>query len=154
MAGEIYGWRIFMTSIARVRSSLFDLRPGAVALAIATLTALVALPGDADAAGRHRHAAAGGQLDGVWNVVFATHAGNCSPTYSAPFNVVGRRVSSAGSGKVTGGISRNGAVAVRISVGASVATGNGRLAGSAGAGNWRGIIQGDRCSGIWQATRG
>jgi len=142
-----------MTSLARLRFPLFDLRPGAVVLALAAATALVVLPGDADAAGRHRRAAVGG-YDGTWNVVFATRAGNCSPTYSAPFNVAGRRVSSAGSGKVTGGISGNGAVAVRISVGASVATGNGRLAGNGGAGNWRGIIQGDRCSGVWQATRG
>ena len=44
--------------------------------------------------------------NGTWNVVFSTQAGNCSATNSVPFAVSGRRVSSAGGGKVTGGISR------------------------------------------------
>jgi hypothetical protein len=93
-----------------------------------------------------------GAYDGVWNVQFATQAGNCSSN-SVPFSVSGRRVSSAGSGKVTGGISPAGIVSVSISVGASKASGSGRLAGNSGAGRWSGIISGDRCSGSWQATR-
>jgi len=40
-----------------------------------------------------------------------------------------------------------------VSVGASRASGGGRLAGNSGAGSWSGIITGDRCSGTWQATR-
>jgi len=120
-------------------------------LCAAALLAAVAAPGDADARSARR--AAGGNFDGTWNVVFATRAGNCSPTYSAPFNVYGRQVSSAGGGKVTGGISRSGNVAVRISVGLSVANGRGRLAGNSGAGRWTGVISGDRCSGVWQASR-
>ena len=94
----------------------------------------------------------GGGYDGVWNVAFATRAGNCSAN-SVPFTVTGTRVSSAGGGKVTGGISRRGAVSVRISVGLSWAAGSGRLIGNSGAGRWSGVISGDRCSGIWQATR-
>ena len=78
---------------------------------------------------------------------FATQAGNCNATNSVPFTVAGTRVSSAGGGKVTGGISRGGSVSVRISVGASWANGSGRLAGNSGAGRWSGIITGDRCSG-------
>jgi hypothetical protein len=109
----------------------------------------MAAPGAADA--RIARARA---YDGVWNVVFATRAGNCSSTNSVPFTVSGNRVSSAGAGKVTGGIGRRGAVAVRISVGLSVANGSGRLAGNSGAGRWAGIISGDRCSGTWQAARG
>ncbi len=112
--------------------------------------ALLAAPTGADAAKRERRAE---NLDGTWNVTFATQAGNCSPTYNAPFLVSGRRVASAGGGKVTGGISRNGAVEVTISVGLSVANGQGRLRGNSGAGRWSGLISGDRCSGIWQATR-
>ena len=92
--------------------------------------------------------------DGVWNVTFATRAGNCSSTNSVPFTVAGTRLSSAGGGKVTGGISPAGNVSVRISVGASVATGSGRLIGNSGTGRWSGIITGDKCSGSWQATRG
>ena len=59
-----------------------------------------------------------GAYDGNWNVTFTTRAGNCSATNSAPFNVAGTRVSSAGGGKVTGGVTRGGTVAVNISVGA------------------------------------
>src|SRR5258708_3600313 len=87
--------------------------------------------GTADAATRAGIVRAGA-YDGVWNVVFATRAGNCSATNSAPFAVSGRRVSSAGGGKVRGGISRGGAVSVRISVGLSVASGSGRLVGHSG----------------------
>jgi hypothetical protein len=115
----------------------------------AAVLAAVTAPATADA-----RIARAGAYDGTWNVLFATRAGNCSLTNSVPFNVSGRRVSSAGGGKVTGGIGRGGNVSVRISVGASWATGSGRLAGNAGIGRWSGIISGDRCSGTWQAARG
>ena len=115
----------------------------------AAVVAAVAAPGTADAARRAR----AGAYDGVWSVAFVTTAGNCSSTNSVPFSVSGRRVSSAGGGKVTGGIGRGGSVAVTISVGTSRVSGSGRLVGNSGAGRWSGIISGDRCSGIWQATR-
>ncbi len=86
--------------------------------------AAVTVPATADAATRVR---GGGAYDGTWNVVFATTRGNCSSGYKVPFQVAGNRVSSAGGG---------------------------RLAGTSGAGSWRGIISGDQCSGTWQATRG
>ena len=119
----------------------------------AAVLAAAAAPGTADAA-RRAGVVRAGAYDGVWNVAFATTAGNCSSTNSVPFMVSGNRVSSAGGGRVTGGVSRRGSVAVRITVGASWANGSGRLAGNSGAGRWSGIITGDRCSGIWQATRG
>jgi hypothetical protein len=109
------------------------------------------------AAGMLSPAAAGtrpGAYDGNWNVTFTTRAGNCSSTNSAPFNVAGTQVSSAGGGKVTGGVTPNGAVSVHISVGMSAASGTGRLAGSSGTGRWSGVISsGDRCSGTWQASK-
>jgi hypothetical protein len=120
---------------------------------IATVAALAVLsiPGAADARGSR--VARGGAYDGTWNVVFATSRGNCSSGYSIPFNVAGTRVSSAGGGRVSGSVSRGGGVAVQVSVGSSNATGRGRLAGTSGVGSWGGIIQGDRCSGTWQASR-
>ena len=81
--------------------------------------AAVAAPGGADAATRR----AAGTYDGTWNVVFATTRGNCSSGYSVPFTVIGSRVSSAGGGRVSGSVSRAGAVAVNVSVGASKASG-------------------------------
>jgi hypothetical protein len=115
-------------------------------LLAAAVLATAAAPGAADAARP-------GLFDGTWNVTFTPQAGNCHATNTIPFAVAGPRVSSAGNGKVTGGVSRNGSVAVKIQVGASWANGNGRLAGNSGAGRWSGIITGDQCSGIWQATR-
>jgi hypothetical protein len=115
-------------------------------LTAATVTATI-MPNVADAA-------MPGRYDGVWNVVFATTRGTCSSGYSVPFTVAGNRVSSAGGGRVEGSVNRAGGVAVRVSVGASKASGGGRLAGNAGRGSWNGIISGDRCSGTWQATRG
>ena len=115
--------------------------PVFAALAVATV------PSSANAA------RAAGAYNGTWNVVFATTRGNCSSGYSVPFLVTGTRVSSAGGGRVSGTVNRGGAVAVNVSVGASKASGGGRLVGTSGAGSWSGVITGDRCSGTWQATR-
>jgi len=128
----------------------FDDFSGLRWLPILVVFAAMAVPPSADAATRRR----AGVYDGTWNVVFATTRGNCSSGYSVPFTVIGGRVSSAGGGRVSGSVNRAGAVAVNVSVGASRASGGGRLVGSYGAGAWRGIISGDRCSGTWQATRG
>jgi hypothetical protein len=117
-------------------------------IAAAAALAALSIPGTADA-----RVARGGAYDGTWNVVFATTRGTCSSGYSVPFTVVGARVTSAGGGRVSGSVSRGGGVAVQVSVGSSRASGGGRLAGMSGAGSWNGIIQGDRCSGTWQATR-
>ncbi|NOJ49696.1 hypothetical protein [Bradyrhizobium archetypum] len=117
-------------------------------LVLAVITTMAA-PATSAAATRR----AAGAYDGVWNVVFATTHGNCRSGYSVPFTVIGGRVSSAGGGRVSGFVNRAGIVAVRVSVGASRASGGGRLMGSYGAGSWRGIITGDYCSGTWQATR-
>ena len=116
-------------------------------VAAAVLVA-VAAPVSADA-----RMARAGAYDGTWNVMFSPQAGNCHASNTVPFMVLGARVSSAGGGKVTGGVSRKGIVSVRISVGASWANGNGRLVGNSGAGRWSGIITGDQCSGSWQASR-
>jgi hypothetical protein len=113
----------------------------------AAVLAVMAAPVAADARIR------AGAYDGTWNVMFSPQAGNCHASNTVPFTVLGTRVSSAGGGKVTGGVSRGGIVSVQISVGASRANGSGRLVGNSGAGRWSGIITGDQCSGSWQATR-
>ena len=118
-------------------------RPRRLALLAVLAAAMVPSAADARTA----------NYDGIWNVTFATTRGNCSSGYSVPFTVTGSRVSSAGGGRVSGKVNRSGAVAVQVSVGASHATGGGRLAGMSGAGSWRGVISGDQCSATWQATR-
>jgi hypothetical protein len=138
----------FDRSIARF-AAFSSLRPPRWLALVAALAAAAA-PATAGAATRARVA---GAYNGTWNTVFATTRGNCSSGYSIPFTVSGNRVLSAGGGRVSGSVNRAGAVAVRVSVGASKASGGGRLAGTSGAGSWSGIITGDRCSGTWQATR-
>jgi len=122
-------------------------RRGRKILALAALAAVAGASSPAGAGPRP------GVYDGTWNVTFTTRAGNCSSNNSAPFNVAGTQVSSAGGGKVTGGVTSAGAVSVHISVGLSQASGTGRLVGNSGTGRWNGVISGDRCSGTWQATR-
>lgn len=137
--------------MAHFSLSLYSLtdfaRPRHLALLLTSLAVL------ATAALPHAAEARVGSYDGIWNVTFATTRGNCSSGYSVPFTVTGNRVSSAGGGRVSGRVKRGGAVAVQVSVGASHASGGGRLAGVNGAGSWRGVISGDQCSGTWQATR-
>ena len=120
------------------------------AFAATVLACMAGAPVTADA--RVARTAGPGAFDGVWNVQFNTRAGNCGST-SLPFTVTGHRVSSAGGGKVSGSVSASGAVSVTASVGASRASGSGRLSGNSGGGRWSGIIQGERCSGSWQASR-
>jgi hypothetical protein len=139
----------FPRSIARF-APLSNLRTLRWLPVFAALAAAATVPVTADAATRTR---GGGAYDGTWNVVFATTRGTCSSGYSVPFQVAGTRVSSAGGGRVFGSVNRIGAVAVNVSVGASKASGGGRLAGTSGAGSWSGIVTGGRCSGTWQATR-
>ena len=131
--------------ISRYFAAFPRVRASKSLLAVAAIAAL-AVPGSADA----RVASV---YDGTWTTVFATTRGNCSSGYSVPFLVTGGRVSSAGGGRVSGFVSRSGSVAVAVAVGASHASGGGRLAGNSGSGRWSGIITGDRCSGTWQATR-
>src|ERR1700758_726207 len=73
----------------------------------AAIVGAATLSAPADAQARMIRA---GAYDGIWNVVFATQRGNCSSANSVPFTVAGTRVSSAGGGKVTGGISPRGNV--------------------------------------------
>ena len=100
-------------------------------LPVLAALAVMAAPVTAEAAPRGVRAIRA--YDGIWNVVFATTRGNCSSGYSVPFTVIGSRVSSAGGGRVSGSVSRAGVVAVRVSVGASRASGGGRLVGNYGA---------------------
>ncbi|WP_339029339.1 hypothetical protein WHZ78_33230 [Bradyrhizobium symbiodeficiens] len=133
-----------MAHLSQTLFSLTDLvRPRRLGLLAVLATAALPSTADARVAG----------YDGIWNVTFATTRGNCSSGYSVPFTVTGSRVSSAGGGRVSGTVKRGGAVAVHVSVGASHASGGGRLAGVNGTGSWKGIISGDQCSGTWQATR-
>src|SRR5258708_20359382 len=77
----------------------------------AAALAAVAAPAAAEAAAR---IARPGTYDGVWNVLFATQAGNCTSSNSVPLTVIGTRVSSPGDGKVTAGPSRGASLVLNI----------------------------------------
>jgi hypothetical protein len=119
---------------------------------VAAVLAAVAAPDAADAWKAGATVAAG--YDGIWNVLIITQAGSCDPAYSYPFRVSGGRISTMGPANVSGSVGRGGAVVVRISAGGRVASGNGRLGGSTGAGRWTARVSSGNCSGRWQATRG
>jgi hypothetical protein len=117
----------------------------------AAVLAMAAAPG---AAGAGKAGGAGGGYDGTWNVLVITQTGTCDPAYSYPFRVSGGRILAAGAADVSGRVGPGGVVAVRISAGGRVASGNGRLSGSSGAGRWTARVSSGNCSGRWQATRG
>jgi hypothetical protein len=120
----------------------------------AAVVAAAAAPAAADARTARRVAVMRGGYDGLWNVLIITQAGPCDQTYSFPFQISGGRISSSGVADVSGSVGRGGGVAVRVSAGGSVATGNGRLGAGSGAGRWIGRGSAGVCSGSWQATRG
>jgi hypothetical protein len=117
----------------------------------AAVLAVAAAPG---AAGAGKAGGAGGGYDGTWNVLVITQTGTCDPAYSYPFRVSRGRILAAGAADVSGRVGPSGVVAVRISAGGRVASGNGRLSGSSGAGRWTARVSSGNCSGRWQATRG
>jgi hypothetical protein len=117
----------------------------------AAVLAVADAPG---AAGAGKAGGAGGGYDGTWNVLVITQTGTCDPAYSYPFRVSGGRILAAGAADVSGRVGPGGVVAVRISAGGRVASGNGRLSGSSGAGRWTARVSSGNCSGRWQATRG
>jgi hypothetical protein len=145
-----------MTISARAMALFADFWPplGLRGLFVGAVLAALAAPGATDAGKAVAAVAAGGGYDGIWSVLIVTQAGSCDPAYSYPFRVVGGRISSTGAADVSGTVGRGGSVVVRISAGGSVASGDGRLSGSTGAGRWTAKVSSGNCSGRWQATRG
>jgi hypothetical protein len=130
---------------------VLPLRRNAALVALA-FVALVVVPGTAGAA-KGRPAGAPGGFEGNWNVMIITQAGACDQAYSFPVTIAGGRVIGGGPANVSGSVGRGGSVAVRVSAGASFASGSGRLGASSGGGRWSGRGSAGVCSGRWQATR-
>jgi hypothetical protein len=99
-------------------------------------------------------AAAASTYDGRWSVIIETEQGNCDQAYRYGLNIVNGNVTYSGNGAfdVRGRVTRNGAVHVRVSRGATYADGHGRLSQSSGSGHWHGMGSGV-CSGRWVAER-
>jgi len=89
--------------------------------------------------------------DGLWSVVIVTETGTCDRAYRYRIRISNGTLINAGDEAfvISGKVSANGSVSVRVSHGEKHASGSGRLSGNAGAGSWTG---GD-CAGTWEAER-
>jgi hypothetical protein len=116
-----------------------NLVPGGLALCLAAI--MSATP----------QATSAPSYDGLWSVVIVTGTGTCDRAYRYPIRISNGTLVNAGDEAfvITGKVSANGSVSVKVSHGEKHAAGSGRLSGNVGAGSWRG---GD-CAGTWEAER-
>jgi hypothetical protein len=118
-------------------------RSRAAFAATAILLAGIALAGE--------QASARPGYDGAWSVLIVTEQGECDRAYRYPVRIERGAVTNGGdisfdiSGRVTG----NGAITVRVTRGDKSASGTGRLNATTGAGKW----SGGSCAGTWSAER-
>jgi hypothetical protein len=93
--------------------------------------------------------------DGNWNVVVSGRSGACQGgTYQYALQIVNGVVHYSGSdARISGRVSANGAVYVRVSSSDSSAVGSGRLARGAGGGTFRGQSSSGTCAGTWSGQR-
>ena len=94
-------------------------------------------------------------FDGNWSVLIVTDSGQCDKAYRYGLAIRDGHVVYEGdaSVNVSGRVSGNGAVSVRVSAGSQSAQGSGRLSSSQGSGSWRGSGSVGACSGTWSAER-
>ncbi len=91
--------------------------------------------------------------DGSWNVVITSDVGECTP-YNVQIQIEGGRLLPQAGAEVSGSVGRSGDVAVRVSSGASFASGTGKLSSAFGTGRWSGRGSAGFCKGRWAAKRG
>jgi len=117
---------------------------GLAAVAIAAAAALTSLP-----------SASAANFDGNWSVLIVTQRGPCDSAYRYGLSIQNGVVFYQGSApvNVSGRVSRNGGVHVRVWAGSQSASGSGRLSGNSGRGSWHGVGSAGRCSGYWTAGR-
>jgi hypothetical protein len=94
-------------------------------------------------------------FDGDWSVLILTDNGQCERAYRYGLAIRDGQVLYGGDAavNVSGRVSGNGAVTVRVSAGSQSAQGSGRLSRAQGSGKWRGTGSSGSCSGIWSAER-
>lgn len=100
-------------------------------------------------------ASARSNYDGSWSVLIVTDNGPCDRAYRYGISIRNGTVAYEGSApvNVSGQVTGNGAVRVRVWSGSQNANGNGRLARSNGGGTWAGSGTSGSCSGTWSAER-
>ena len=93
--------------------------------------------------------------DGNWSVLIMTDKGRCDRAYRYGLSIENGAVLYKGSAavNVSGRVSGNGHVSVRVSGGSQRASGSGRLSRNYGTGQWSGVSSSGLCSGSWTAER-
>ena len=91
-------------------------------------------------------------VDGTWKVKLVTEAGSCDSVYSQTVAIQNGQVRPlSGDATISGGVSRDGSVALTISQSLAQASATGRINAQRGSGGWQLAMLG--CSGHWIATR-
>jgi len=100
-------------------------------------------------------AQARGTFDGAWSVDISGRSGNCDGmTYQYDLQIINNQLHYGGAdARISGSVSPSGEVNVRLSNGASSATGAGHLTGRTGRGRFYGRSSSGVCSGNWSAVR-
>jgi hypothetical protein len=116
-------------------------------LAAAAMTAAAALAS--------APSASAASFDGNWSVLIVTQRGACDSAYRYGLSIQNGVVFYQGSApvNVSGRVSGNGGVHVRVWAGSQSASGSGRLARGSGRGSWRGTGSSGTCSGYWTAEQ-
>ncbi|MEA2928478.1 MAG: hypothetical protein QOG38_906 [Hyphomicrobiales bacterium] len=99
--------------------------------------------------------ASAASFDGTWSVLIVTQRGPCDSAYRYGLSIQNGVVFYQGSApvNVSGRVSGNGNVSVRVWAGSQSASGSGRLARGSGRGVWRGVSSSGSCSGYWTAQQ-
>ena len=91
-------------------------------------------------------------FNGTWTVRLVTEAGSCDASYSTTVAITDGQVRAlSGGASVSGGIGRDGSVALGIQRSIARGDASGRLAEKSGSGTWRVGMLG--CTGRWTAQR-
>lgn len=117
-------------------------------LVIAMLVAAATLAGTAGSVSART------PYDGRWSVVIITDRGVCDRAYRYSVEIQNGILRYSGDVvAMSGRVARNGVIRVTVARGNQRAVGQGRLGREFGTGVWRGLGEGESCSGRWEAER-
>jgi hypothetical protein len=96
-------------------------------------------------------AAAGSAFDGTWSVIAVTQQGGCDPTYNFSVQIAAGSITLPQFSGLSGRVADDGNVAVSISNSGTEVRASGKMASSAGRGQWNSRSNDGTCAGYWNA---
>jgi hypothetical protein len=96
-------------------------------------------------------AAAGSAFDGTWSVSAVTQQGGCDPTYEFSVQIAAGRIALPQLAGFSGQVADGGAVQASVSTSGTQVSAVGKLARSAGRGQWTSRSKDGTCTGSWTA---